>query len=60
MMWVSIIQVFLVMGLAVSLFEYMLKRGRVEGEEKKALAVHFLVRVAVLGGAMAGLDMYFG
>lgn len=60
MWWVSLVQVVLVLGLAVSGFEYFMKRRGVEGEEKKALAMHFLIRVAVLSAAMFGLDYFSG
>lgn len=60
MWWVSLVQAVLVLGLAVSGFEYFMKRRSAEGEEKKALAAHFLVRIAVLSAAMFGLDYFVG
>jgi len=60
MWWVSLIQVFLVMGMAVSIFEYLMKRRSLESpEEQKALVMHFLVRLVVLGGAMLLLKHFF-
>ncbi len=60
MWWVSLIQVVIVLGLAVSGFEYFMKRKSAEGEEKKALAMHFLIKIAVLSALMFGLDYFFG
>ncbi|WP_027368103.1 hypothetical protein [Desulfocurvibacter africanus] len=60
MLWISLVQIVLVLGLAVSGFEYFMKRRSAEGEEKKTLAVHLLIRIAVLSAAMFGLDHFFG